>query len=603
MAIAVRPPDLKRFFTTYKQAFKIAYTVNSRLLILVIGLNSLWGLTNLPVLYINKILIDAVVGSIGKPDWWPALKLIVWVLIIRTAIEIIRNFLSRLNMALNDTLSFRTDAYVELMLGKKLNALDVPTVESPGFQDKYKRLELESSQRLWNTINQISDIPNAVFTLISGLIPIFLFNPYIGLVVVATRFPEIVANVRIARLDYDMSQKLSPLRRLWGWLSYHLTNTAHLYENKVLMLSDFLSEKISSVQADVISYRQKRRMVRVKYRTATDLPNSFLQLVLNIYFFFLAIIGKITLGTAQMLFQSSLTLGQGFSQLASDTVSLYENYLYIEDLSQFLEQKTKYPSGRLHFPYHIKQGIEFKNVWFKYPTSPGWILKDLNLKISPGENIALVGENGAGKTTLIKLLLGFYRPQKGTIYLDNKDIKMYSQDEYWQNFSALFQEFSQYPFSAGESIAIGDINQISNTVRIKEAAKRTGIHDFISRLPRKYANPLAKELESGIDPSKGQWQRIALARTLFRRAQIIILDEPTSNVDPQAEEEIFDSIIELTKKQILILISHRFSTVRRADRIFVLDRGTIIEQGTHELLLSRKGFYAHLFRVQAKNYR
>jgi ABC-type multidrug transport system fused ATPase/permease subunit len=505
-------------------------------------------------------------------------------------------------MALNDTLSFQTDAFVELMLGRKLNSLDVPTVESPEFQDKYKRIERESSQRLWNMISQISDIPNAIFTLASGLIPIFLFNPFIGLIVVATRLPEIVANVKIARLDYDMAQKISPLRRLWGWLSYHLTNTTHLYENKILAISDFLAQKISAVQSEVASAREKRRLTRVKYRTATDLPNSLLQLVLNIYFFFLAILGKITLGTAQMLFQSSLTLGQGFSQLASDTVSLYENYLYIDDLTQFLQLKTQFSSGRLRFPYRLKQGIEFRHVWFKYPSSPGWILKDVSFKILPGENIALVGENGAGKTTLIKLLLGFYRPQKGSIFIDNQDIKLYSQDQYWQNFSALFQEFSQYPFSAGESIAIGDVSQVSNLPRVKQAAKRTGVHDFISRLPQKYANPLAKELDKGVDPSKGQWQRIALARTLFRRAQIIILDEPTSNVDPQAEEEIFDQIIELTKKQILILISHRFSTVRRADKIFVLDNGTIVEQGSHDQLLAQNGTYAHLFHLQAKSY-
>ena len=246
--------------------------------------------------------------------------------------------------------------------------------------------------------------------------------------------------------------------------------------------------------------------------------------------------------------------------------------------------------------------IEFKDVWFKYPNAKRSTLKGVSFKVIAGENIALVGENGAGKTTLIKLLCGFYKPTKGEILFKGRNIHEYDLQEYWKHLAALFQDFSQYPFSAKESIGIGSPSRINDLKEIRKAAKLTGVDDFINNLPLGYNTSLTKDFEKGVEPSKGQWQRIALARTLFRNADTIILDEPTSNVDPKAEEEIFDKIIELSKNKTLILISHRYSTVRRADTILNLDNGVIIEQGTHVGLMAKKGEYSKLFKLQAKGY-
>jgi len=250
----------------------------------------------------------------------------------------------------------------------------------------------------------------------------------------------------------------------------------------------------------------------------------------------------------------------------------------------------------------LKTGVEFKDVWFKYPTSTSWILKGVTFKVDTTDNIAIVGKNGAGKTTIIKLLCGFYHPQKGEIKVNNTNISQYSPFSYRQRISALFQDFAQYPFSAKENIGYGDIGRMNNKEEIKKAAKLVGIDDFIEALPKKYDNALDNEFEGGIEPSKGQWQRLALARALFRQAEIFILDEPTSNVDPQAEEEIFEKIITLAKDKIVFLVSHRFSTVRKADRILVLEKGKIQEQGSHQELIVKDGTYAKLFNLQAKAY-
>lgn len=207
-----------------------------------------------------------------------------------------------------------------------------------------------------------------------------------------------------------------------------------------------------------------------------------------------------------------------------------------------------------------------------------------------------------GKTTIIKLLCGFYLPNKGEVIVNGVNIFKYKQKAYWKLLGVLFQDFSWYAFSAKESIGIGDITKIRNIKLIKKTAKLTGIDKFLEHLPLKYDNPLSKEFEKGVEPSKGQWQRIALSRILFRGSKIVILDEPTSNVDPKAEEEIFDKIIRLSTENILILISHRFSTVRKADKILVIDNGKIIEQGNHKELMAKDGEYAHLFNLQAKGY-
>ncbi len=592
----------RRFVYTYRKVLALAFRVNPSLLTLVTLINSFWGLTNLPVLYINKLLIDIVISSVNNPNWSRSARLIVMLISIRSLLELIRTSLSRINNTLTNHLTSRINAHVEIVLGEKLSTLDVPTLESPEFQDKYKKIDRESNQRIWAMITPLSDIPNAVFTIISGIIPIFLFKPYIALLVLLVRIPEIIVNASLSKKDYNFNEKQNPKYRLWGWISYHLSSSKHYYENHILGNTRYLARKLAGVQDEILTADYRRRITRANYRNIADIPNIILGLILNAYFFIQAIIGKITLGTAQLLYQSANTLGSGFSMFLNNAVSIYENYLFVSDFVWFIDLKPKFSSGTISKITKFSSGIELRDVWFKYPSSPDWILKGISLTINPKENIALVGENGAGKTTLIKLLCRFYVPDKGEIFINGRNLLDYDPETYWKAIGVLFQDFSEYPFTARESIGYGDVSRIKNQSEIEVAARETDTHDFISKLPLGYDNPLTKEFDKGIEPSKGQWQRIALARTIFRKSRIIILDEPTSNVDPKAEEEIFEKIINLTRDQILILISHRFSTVRRADKILLLEDGRITEQGTHEELIKLKGEYAHLFNLQAKSY-
>lgn len=596
------PSSFKKFFSTYKRILTLAYHVNPLLFILITIINSFWGLTNLPVLYINKTLIDLVISNLGNPDWQTAARTVVMVILLRSLIEFSRSFLSRYNNALSSHLTRQIATHLDIVMGEKLNSLDVPTIESPDFQDKYRKVTRESNQRVWAMIEPVSELPNSFFTIISGLIPLWQFNPFIGLLVVAFSLPEMLINGKLAKWEYRDRDKMNKEYRLWGWLSYLISDVSHIYENKLYATVNYVSNKLRNLMSYVMGIDQSMRIRRVKWRTLLDIPDFFLSVALNSYFFILALMGRITLGLAQMLYMSSTTLSNGFGMLTQNIASVYENYLFVEDFTWFMDLQPKFNSGSKSFPTKLTTGIEFDHVWFKYPSSSEWVLKDVSFSVSPVENIALVGENGAGKTTLLKLLLGFHQPHKGRILINHVPLSEYSQTSLWSRISVLQQDFHLFPFTARESIAFSDLKRVQDLPAIKAAAKLTDIDTYLESLPLKYETPLVKDLEQGVEPSGGQQQRIGLARALFRRSSILILDEPTSNVDPKAEEEIFENIIRLTQDQILILVSHRFSTVRRADRILVLDKGAVIEQGTHAELLKLHGLYAKLFTLQAKSY-
>lgn len=594
--------SLKKFIYTYKKTLGLAYKVSPSLLILIVVSNSIWGLTNLPVLYINKALIDIVINSLGKNSYEDSLNLLLILAGIRALIELVRSILSGFNWSLSTSLIERIQAKLDLIQSEKLNSLDIETVESSSFQDRYKKIEREGNNRVWGMINPLSDFPNAIFTIISGIIPIISFEPWIAALIIIVSIPDIFVSTKIVKKDYEEGEILNPKWRLWGWIKWYLTDVKNYYENRILSGTGYLTGKLEKVQNEILDFRFERRMKRSKMRLVGSLPGFVLSTILNVYFFAQAIIGKITLGSSQLLYGASSTLSNGLGMIISDGLNIYENYLFVSELTWFLDLDTKNQAEYKAVSEIEKTGIEFRNVWFKYPNNKRSTLKGVNFKIRPHENIALVGENGAGKTTLIKLLCGFYKPTKGEILLNGININEYDQKDYWGKLSVLFQDFSQYPFSARESIGLGNPSKINDSSKIESAAKLTGVHEFILRLEKGYDTPLTKEFDKGVDPSKGQWQRIALARILFRDSGIVILDEPTSNVDPKAEEEIFDKIMNLTNNKMLILISHRFSTVRKAQKIINLDGGVIIEQGTHKELMSKKGEYSKLFKLQAKGY-
>lgn len=593
--------SLNKFFSTYTRILKLAYQIHPGFLILITVINLAWGLTNLPVIYINKALVDLVVANIGNPNWQILAKTVMTLVAVRTVIELFRSILTRINMNVSRSMGRMMSNQIDIILGVKLNSLDVPTVDSADFQDQYAKLSRQANDRIWGMISTLQEIPNALSTIAAGVIPIWQFNPWFILLVFVAVVPDMFVSVKLSRLDYLEQEARNRFWRVLNWLHWVITDVRQFYENKISANINYLSDKSAVVQNELYESDARMRLRRIKWRTVDELPQFVISFVLNSYFFIIALAGKITIGTAQLLYQSATTLANGISTLMNNVATIYENYLFVKDYADFMDIQPKDLGGTKTLAPLLKEGIKFSHVWFKYPHSSRWVLKDVSLEIKPDENIALVGENGAGKTTLLKLLLGFYKPQKGSVVINGTNLQQYNLAKYWKRISALPQEYYLYPFSARESIAFSDLSRANDLKAIKKAAKLAQIDGYISKLPKGYDTPITKDLD-GVEPSGGQKQRIAIARALFKKSQILILDEPTSNIDPKAEEQIFANVLKITKKQIVILVSHRFSTVRKADKIFLLENGSVTEQGTHTQLMQQNGNYAHLFNLQAKSY-
>ncbi len=594
---------LQKVYFTFKETARLVWKAQPWLLIAIFLVNILLGVLVFPTLYLEKLTIDALVKNIGNPLWQEAMKLLALLFFLRVTIGVFQSVLSRISGYLRYATARVFSAHVDLLLAEKISQLDIETIEDAAFKDKFGKVERESGRRAWGLAVPLSNIPNSLFGLISTFSIIFFFKPIIALAIFIFALPEFFIDTRFTKMEYELHAKTAPKYKLWGWMSFFLIRAKSYLEVRILNISPYFVKRMKELREEIFTEELDLRRQKQTARFLTSLPQSVLAFLFSLYFGILAIWQRITIGSAEMYLRATYRFQGDLTGLIGAFVELYENYLFVSDLIWFLNLKPIISKGRKKMPEGIKKGIEFQNVWFKYGKGQPWVLKGIDLSISSGEPLAIIGENGAGKTTLVKLLCRFYDPQKGKILIDGENITKLNRDQLWKKLAVLFQYIETYPFTARESIGYGQIEEVENLDLITASAKKAAIHDFISSLPLKYENPLSKELEKGTEPSIGQWQRIGLARVLFREADIVILDEPTSNIDPKAEKEIFNRVQELVGKKILILISHRFSTVRRATKICVMDKGKIIEQGTHKELMKKKGLYAELFEFQAKSYR
>ncbi|NND34636.1 MAG: ABC transporter ATP-binding protein, partial [Saprospiraceae bacterium] len=375
-------------------------------------------------------------------------------------------------------------------------------------------------------------------------------------------------------------------------------------EIKLFGLSNFLASRFAHLA-------EKYYQVNKKLAIKRSLSGGIFHLVGDLAYYgaYLLIIlrtiaGIITLGDLTFLSGSFNRLRNQLQAIFSRLSKITEDALYLQDYFAFMEMKpiSQFKSKNLDFPAKIMEGFRFENVGFKYPGSDRWVIRNLNFNLDPGEKLALVGENGAGKTTLVKLLARLYEPTEGTIYLDEVDIRHYNASEYHRAIGVIFQDYVKYYFTAAENIAVGHIDEIKNSAKISDAAQASLADQVIENLPEKYNQTLGRRFAGGKDLSGGEWQKIALARVYMRDAQLLILDEPTATLDARAEFEAFERFSNLTDGKTAVIISHRFSTVRMADRIMVLKNGGIIELGSHEQLLAQNGLYAELFNLQAAGY-
>lgn len=591
-------------FFTIRETAKLLFKIAPGYLVAILIFNTLWGFSGLPALYLDKLILDRIVANVGNPLWRQALNTIALLFALRTLLELLRNVLSRVIGYLRTAASHMFSIGMDLLMANKVAELDIATLENIDFKNRFNKIEKESGRRSWALMMPLSNIPNYATGFLSSVALLILLSPFVAAAVFLVALPQFLIDSKYIKKEYALRTQLSPLWRLWGWLNWALLRNSNFLEFKILNLAPFLSNKLGEIQKDVYKQEMSLSKSREISHVLVYLPTAIIEIILYAWLVLLTLTAKITIGSLQMYIQAFRSAQQNLTGLVSSVLEIYENYLYVVDLIWFfnLQPVINQKDGGKALPVLDKE-IRFEHVWFRYREDTPWILKDVNLKIKPGERLAIVGENGAGKSTLIKLLARFYDPQKGNIFVGEDNLKDISVTDWHRHLAILFQKFEVYPFTARESIGYGDVERVENLEEIKKAANKTGIDKFIESLPLKWENPLAVDFEKGIDLSIGQWQRVGISRMLFRqKSELLILDEPTSNVDPKAEEAIFKTLTKKAQDKILIFISQRFSTVRDADQILVIEQGKITEKGTHSQLMKFGGIYAELFNLQAKGY-
>ncbi len=582
---------------------RFLWDTDKKTLIYVILLNTSLSLFIIPNLLLDKAFFDTLVGNIKNPNPQGVFRAILLIVFARFAFQALRTLARSLTGYFSRVLIWKQNQKAESIIGLKYATIAVPMLEDPAFKDRYNRIERESLNRLQSITNNFVSLPQHIAGIISSLSLFVFTEPFVVVLSLLSLFPTVAVERVFIKKDYELDKRTSVLHRFRGMYYYFLGRSKSFMELRLLNIHENLAEKIRNYWQQIIDQRTQLFKSKRSWGFLASLFDTAISYSFDGVFGFQVIISKITIGTAQAYIRAISNFKENVTNLTSSVLELYENYLYLTDLVWFLNLESPYFNSQgFKLSGKISQAIKFDDVWFKYPGSDGWILKGVSFDILPKQNIAIVGKNGAGKTTIVKLLCGFYTPDKGVITIDGHDVSTLNKVEYWRRLSALFQESDAFGVTIKEIIAASKIDSVSDVERIKHYTNATGVKNWIETLPLKYDNPIGRDFEHGVAPSSGQWQRIALARTFFKDPEVMILDEPTSNVDPEAEEQIFNQILDIGADKIIIFISHRFSTVRRADKIVVLDEGKVIEHGSHEALLRQKGVYARLFKLQAKSY-
>ena len=560
------------------------------------------SLQPIALLYVSKLIIDSIVNILSRHQPIPAH--LWWLVAAEFLIAVLGNVLTRILDYLDSLLADKYTRHVSIQVMKHAAELDLIAYEDPVFYDRLERARVQATDRL-AMIQMLGRLIQQAITTITLSASIIYFSPWLLLLLIAGVIPAFVGESHFAFLGYAKNFRQTPVRRQLDYLRVLGGSKEAAKELKLFGLSKFLTERFTQLSDQV--YEENVALSRRKL-----VAGGFLSIVGSlgyyaayVYVIWRTVTGALTIGSLYFLAGAILQASSNIQQIFSTLSGVADQALFLTDLLAFFEMKPTIRSkpDALPAPRPIMRGFEFRNVSFAYPGNSRLVLKNLNFTLHTGERVALIGENGQGKTTIVKLITRLYDPTEGQVLLDGIDLREYSLEDLYGEIGVIFQDFMRYEMTARENVAVGRIEEIEAIQEIAAAAHKSLADEVIARLPGKYEQMLGRRFENGVDLSGGEWQKLALARAYLRDAQLLVLDEPTAALDARSEYEVFERFAELTEGKMALFISHRFSTVRMADRIVVLADGQIAEDGSHEQLMALGGSYAAMFEMQAASYR
>jgi ATP-binding cassette, subfamily B, bacterial len=566
-----------------------------------IGLRVIVAVLPFGVAKVAQYIITDIAGVLrGSPlpaNFWK-------IVATEVALNVLLGLMTRAIDYSDSLLSNRYTQHVSVRVMEQASQLDLTTYENPVFYDRLERARVQATDRL-AMIQQMGRLFQQIITTLSFSIALVLASPWLVLLLAMGVLPSFIGETHYAFLGYAKNFRQTPAKRQMDYLRQVAGGRDGAKEVKLFGLNKFFTKRFQAL-ADQI-YAEDVALSRSKL-----IVGGLLGVIgtLGYYGAYVYVIWRTLHGAYNIGYFTFLTVAiqqasSNLQQVFSTASGIADQALFLTDLIAFFDMKSTVdanPNGR-RTPQVIQRGFEFRNVSFAYPGTERTVLKNFSLTLSPGERIALIGENGQGKTTVVKLITRLYDPTEGQILLDGVDLREYSLEDLHSHIGVIFQDFMRFEMTARENIAVGRVDRPHQQADIESAAHKSLADTVVDKLAGGYDQMLGRRFEGGVELSGGEWQKIALARAYLRDAQLLILDEPTAALDARSELEVFERFAELTEGKMALLISHRFSTVRMADRIVVLEGGRLIEEGNHQQLMARAGVYAGMFEMQAASYR
>ncbi|GAC1581201.1 MAG: ABC transporter ATP-binding protein [Candidatus Dormibacteria bacterium] len=609
-------------FSALPRVFRLVWEASPAATATLATVTAVAGIVPAASAYLGKILINAVVDAIrinkdhlpnqvhlelplpGLAGPMTSVNKVVVLAVLALVIAAVSSLMATLRNISQQLLQERVQIRIQLMVMDHAAALDLPFFEDPASYDLLRRAQEDSRNRPVSMISATFGLLQTSITFLSMILLLLGVSPLLALIALVSPIPAFIADTRYSWWGYRVARWNSRLLRRMNYLVQLVTTDTYAKEVKLFGLGHYFIKRYGML-SNTYYERQKGQVVR-RYIAgyAWGILTTIAGSITYLYVALLAVAGRLTLGDLTLYTSAATAVQNSISSLLGGFSSMYEHNLYLGNLFLLLETPTAVTRSEhpRPLPEPLRGEIEFQGVSFNYPGQEGQAIHDLSFRIAAGETVAVVGRNGAGKTTLIKLLCRLYDPSEGRVLLDGIDIREFDPDHLRAQVGAMFQDYVTYQATARENIGLGSLAALEDDSALEVAAARGGADELVRGLPGAWETMLGKWFDEGVNLSGGEWQKVALSRAFMRDARILVLDEPTSALDAQAEFELFERLHSLTTGRTAVYISHRFSTVRRADRILFLERGTLVEEGTHDELFRLGGRYASLFQMQASAY-